>query len=102
MWRAERIEAPSTWRRSPSEVRLIRNQTTRAAATATSRPTWTPGQRREADSVPGIDGSSAVKSNARVCGVVVVGSWNGPLTRICARLMPMKVIISVVMISLSS
>ena len=52
--------------------------------------------------MPGIDGNNAVKSNARVCGVVVDGSWNGPLTRICARLMPMKVIISVVMISLSS
>ena len=62
---------------------------------------WMPGQRREADSVPGIDGSSALKSNARVWGVVVVGSWKVPLTRIPAKLMPMKLIISVVMISLS-
>ena len=52
--------------------------------------------------MPGIDGSNALKSNARVWGVVVVGSWNVPLTRIPAKLMPMKLIISVVMISLSS
>ena len=43
-----------------------------AAASATSSPTWIPGQRCAEDSVPGMDGSRASKSKALVCGVVVV------------------------------
>ena len=34
-----------------------------------------------------------------VCGSCVVESWNGPLIRMVARSIPMKDIISVVMIS---
>ena len=47
------------------------------------------------------DRAAAASSNgiALVCGTFDAGSWNGPLIRMLARSMPMKDIISVVMIS---
>ena len=46
-------------------------------------------------------GSRFVKGIAFVCGTFDARSWKGPLMRMFARLIPMKVIISVVMISLT-
>ena len=51
--------------------------------------------------VPGIVGSRFVNGIALVCGTFDAMSWNCPLMRMLARLIPMKVIISVVMISLT-
>ena len=94
MCRAARAFAPRTCSRRPNAVRDIRNQTTIAAAPAIKTPTWI--------RVPGMAGSIAAKSRTLVCGTLEEKSWNGPLMRIPARLMPMNVIISVVMISFSS
>ena len=52
--------------------------------------------------VPGIDGSIRLEGITLVCGMLTAGSWNGPLTRMFARSMPMNDIISVVMISFVS
>ena len=49
--------------------------------------------------VPGMFGSILSNGSTLVCGMFTVGSWNGPLTRMFARSIPMNDIISVVMIS---
>ena len=49
--------------------------------------------------VPGMFGSILFRGSTRVCGIVTVWSWNGPLMRMFATSTPMNDIISVVMIS---
>ena len=74
-------------------MRDITYQVTTAPTPATMTPTWM--------RVPGIVGSRFVNGIALVCGTFEATSWKGPLMRMFARLIPMKVIISVVMISLT-
>ena len=70
----------------------MRYQTRNAPAPATSTPTWM--------RVVGMTGRKSSKASDLGLGHVRREVRNGPLMRMLARLMPMKLIISVVMISL--
>ena len=91
-WAAARGLAPTTRNLRPKAVRVMSRCTSRTAAIAIRMPLLTV--------VPNKRGNRSATGKTGVCGTSVVGSRKGILTSTLTRLVPRKLIINEVMISL--